>query len=133
MLIGYYFRNGMDRARKKRDRLGVVSRGFALFFGGFSLLNILGEVRYPGFDANQWWIDFYTISPLISRSLLTAAAVFWILYAVRPKWSARRKKYSLAVTAVMIGVCSANILVYYSLLIKGRIESTAVIPFSAKN
>jgi len=32
-------------------------RGVALFFGLFSLLNLVGLLRTPGFDANVWWID----------------------------------------------------------------------------
>lgn len=36
----------------------AFSRALALFLGGFSLLNLAGELRFPGFDANHWWIDF---------------------------------------------------------------------------
>lgn len=32
----------------------AIARGLALFLGGFGLLNLLGELRPPGFDANVW-------------------------------------------------------------------------------
>jgi len=43
----------------------IAARAIALFFGGFSLLNVLGDLRHPGFDASLWWIDLRILpSPL---------------------------------------------------------------------
>ena len=40
------------------DFLGnALPRGLAMFLGGFTLLNLLGEFRLAGFDANLWWIE----------------------------------------------------------------------------
>ena len=53
-------------------------RGGAVFLGVFTLLNIAGKIRYPGFDANIWWIDFRFVSDWISQPILGAAAVFML-------------------------------------------------------
>jgi len=47
--ISYGF-GGMRRPCLGQTGL-AAARGLALFIGGFSLLNLLGELRYPGFDA----------------------------------------------------------------------------------
>ena len=41
-------------------------RGVAIFLGGFTLLNALGGVVRPGFDANLWWIDLRLLGPVAS-------------------------------------------------------------------
>lgn len=64
-----------------------VARGVALFFGLFSLLNVLGELRTPGFDANGWWIDFRPLSryilPELPYYMLREVAALWVYY-LRP-------------------------------------------------
>jgi hypothetical protein len=37
--------------------LTVCARSAALFLGLFGLLNGLGELLRPGFDATVWWLD----------------------------------------------------------------------------
>jgi len=40
-----------------------ATRAVALRLGGFSLLNLLGDLCYPHFDANLWWIDLRRLPP----------------------------------------------------------------------
>jgi len=41
--------------------LPAVARGLAFFLGSFSLLNVMGDLLSPGFDANHSWIDLRPI------------------------------------------------------------------------
>jgi hypothetical protein len=61
------------------------ARGLALFAGAFGLLNVLGELRYPGFDANLWWIDLRPMPPGSIRAFLAFASVLLVACAIRPK------------------------------------------------
>lgn len=47
----------------------AATRGMALLLGAFTLLNVLGELRNPGFDANLWWIDLRFANPLFRQGL----------------------------------------------------------------
>ena len=105
-------------------------RGVAVFLGVFTLLNIAGKIRYPGFDANIWWIDFRFVSGWISQPILGAAAVFMLAFAVRPVLSPWRRKVTLVLTIVLYVVCIWNVVVFYVLLGKGEIEAAVWVPFS---
>jgi hypothetical protein len=72
-----------ETGRSGMAGLGVaVSRGLALFLGGFSLLNLLGELRYRGFDANLWWIDLRPLAPWLSRAVLAVTSLFLVAHGM---------------------------------------------------
>ena len=50
--------------------LESLARGFALFLGAFALLNVLGDLWRPGFDATLWWIDLRWLSVSSAKILL---------------------------------------------------------------
>jgi len=104
-------------------------RGVALFLGVFTLLNILGELRYPGFDANIWWIDFRFVDEWIGRGILAFAAVFMLAFVVKPQLSRRRRIATLVLTIILYLVCIYNVVVFYVLLARGRITGVWI-PFS---
>jgi len=108
----------------------AVSRGLAIFVGAFSLLNIAGELRYPGFDANHWWIDFQPILPVISRTFLGVSAGFLIAYAVRPSMSIWRRFCTLLTTGITLAVTALNAANFYILLGIGKITAGFPIAFS---
>jgi hypothetical protein len=68
----------------KRCFILGMARGLALFIGGFSLLNLAGELRHVGFDANLWWIDLRPIAPWLSWGFLAIASAFLLAYGFRP-------------------------------------------------
>ncbi len=105
-------------------------RGVALFVSIFTLLNIAGDLRYPGFDANIWWIDFRPLSDSLSRPILVLAAVFMLAFAIRPRLSRWRRAITLTLTAILYAVCIYNVIVFYMLLARGKIMAGVWIPFS---
>ncbi len=52
-----------------------ISRGLAIFLGVFTLLNVAGDLRFRGSDANLWWIDFTPLPAWASRLVLVLLAV----------------------------------------------------------
>lgn len=119
-----------ERLTVRRMLLLAFSRGLAVFIGGFSLLNIAGEVRFPGFDANHWWIDFRPIEPLAARVFLAGASAFLLAYSIRPWMSKWRRVLTLTLTCFLLAVCVWNVTEFYILLYRGTINAGFVLPFS---
>src|SRR5262245_8123691 len=105
----------------------AVARGLALFLGGFSLLNLLGSLRAPGFNATLWWIDLRTFPAGIGAILLLPASICLIGFAVRPPRSAWRRILTLSCLTILAAVTFANGIKFYFLLLRGNI--TAAVPF----
>ena len=132
----------MKRRRLKSRRsikpAGVVrrplflasSRSIAFFIGAFSLLNILGELRFPGFDANHWWIDFRPIPTAVSRVFLTVASLFLIAWSMRPRMSARRRKVTLVLVGLLLANALRNTAGFYILLARRTITAGCPVAFS---
>ncbi|MCP4422596.1 MAG: YdcF family protein [Chloroflexi bacterium] len=110
--------------------LSHATRAIALFMGSFSLLNILGELRIDGFDANIWWIDLSMIHPTISKLLLTVTAILLITFAIKPKVPTYLKRITNALLIFLLIICSINALTFFKLLTANKISSQFPLPFS---
>ena len=102
-----------------------AARGLALFLGGFTVLNLAGDLRL-GTNANVWWIDFAPLPLLATRLLLFAVGVALILWAVSTK---RRSLTTILIAAAFIAAI-ANSVRFYVLLSRGDIASKLPIPLS---
>jgi vancomycin permeability regulator SanA len=108
----------------------AVARALALFGGAFSLLNVLGQLRYPGFDANYWWINLRPIEISVARPLLAIAAVLLVAYALRPRMSKLRQIYTLVLAALLLLSGAHNMVTFYTLLAYGKIHAAFPVAFS---
>ncbi len=115
--------------RRESIRDGFV-RGLAAFIGGFSLLNLLGNLLRPGYDANIWWIDFRFLSEIVGNVCLITAAVLLPTYACLPNMSRWRKGLTIVATAVLAAVAAWNVVSFYLLLHREAIQSAVPLPFS---
>ena len=107
-----------------------VARGLALFFGGFSLLNLLGNLRSPGFDATLWWIDLRTLPDWLAAMLLLLVSLCLITFAVRPPRSAWRRILTLGCVALLAAITLANAVSFYVLLLRREIAAAVPMPLS---
>lgn len=110
--------------------LAAVARGIALFLGVFSLFNLLGEIRSPGFDANLWWIDLRPCPLKAARVILAISSVLLILFALRPVLPPPLRVAALLCVVTLLAVSTYNTTTYYSLLRKGTIHTSLALPFS---
>jgi uncharacterized SAM-binding protein YcdF (DUF218 family) len=99
-----------------------ISRGLAIFLGVFTLLNVAGDLRFRGSDANLWWIDFTPLPAWASRLVLVLLAI--VLLA--------NKRYIEAKALILLTLlfAVANAVHFYVLLAKGAIHSSVPIPVS---
>jgi len=110
--------------------LAGAARGLALFIGGFSLLNLVGELRYAGFDANLWWIDLHYLPAPWDRVVLAASAVALLAFALRPRMSFWRRGLTGLLTAALVAATALNIVQFYLLLVHREVRTSVPIPFS---
>jgi hypothetical protein len=110
--------------------LCAISRGLALFLGGFTLLNVAGDLRFAGADANLWWIDFWPLPLSVSRLLLAALAVVLIAWAVSPESDRARRLAVVALAGGALLAAVGNVIRYYLVLGRGTFHSMIPVPFS---
>jgi len=105
-------------------------RGFALFFGVFSALNIIVSRFGTARAEDIWWIQFdYLPSPIVAM-LSALLAVTLICYALKPGMSLVRKIVTTSVCMVYAVFALVNVLEYYSLLSSGAFTTRFPVPFS---
>ena len=112
-----------------RGLVRAKARGCALFFGGFSLLNLLGELYVRGFNTNNWWINFHPAPAWLANIVLFLFGVCLLGYGlgVRAAWW---RSASLVVCTGVLGVIGANVLAYYRLRAAGAFFTAPAVPVS---
>ncbi|MBI5761770.1 MAG: YdcF family protein [Planctomycetales bacterium] len=107
-----------------------TARALAIFLGGFSLLNLVGELRATGFDANLWWIDFRPLPAWLSRLALGVSGFTLLAFAVRPEMVRWRRAITLGVIAALLAVTLGNAGRFWWLLARGEVTTACPVPFS---
>ncbi|MCL2746448.1 MAG: YdcF family protein [Coriobacteriia bacterium] len=108
---------------------GLV-RGFALFFGIFSALNIVIS-RFGAARAEDiWWIQFDYLPSWAVAILSAILAVALICYAVKPEMGMPRRAITTGVCLVYAIFALVNVFEYYSLLNAGAFTTRFPVPFS---
>lgn len=108
----------------------AMPRGVALFLGLFALLNVIGEARSPGFDANLWWIRLPVNWYHIDTGLLGWSACCLLWFAAHRELI-RIERLVLTVTfGVLLCVSFWNTVGFYRLLATGVIHARFGVPFS---
>jgi vancomycin permeability regulator SanA len=110
--------------------LRAVARGVALFLGLFALLNLMGELRTPGFDPNSWWLDLRPAPGAVSAGLLGVAGVLLVWWAVRPVAPAWRRCFTVVVLATLVVVAVKNGVTFYHVWHDGLIRPRSGVPLS---
>src|SRR5262245_8367549 len=107
-----------------------LPRGLALFLGGFSLLNLVGERRARLFDANLWWIDLRVLPPVLANLFLLLCALCLIGFGLRPPRRGWRQLLTTACMAALLIGTGANVVQFYVLLARGVIAPAIPVPLS---
>jgi len=108
----------------------MIWRGIAGFLGTFTLVNLLGEMFFRGFDANIWWIDLRAFPPVLRALTLLFGAVSLLVFSQRPIWIARARLPFCLSAGVLALAALVNAITFYVLLIDHRINSSVPVPLS---
>ena len=109
----------------------MTARILALFIGLFTLMNLLGSLLWPGFDANLWWISFGHVLPAwLVKGWLAVSAIALLIFSVRNRLPWQRSKLTAILAATLAVVTLLNTISFYRLLLNGRIEARFPVPLS---
>jgi vancomycin permeability regulator SanA len=107
-----------------------LARGVALFFGLFSWLNLVGELRAPGFDQNIWWLDLRPLPAAISAAALALAGLLFVWWGLRPVAGAGRRVATVAAALLLSLVAVRNGVGFYRAWQLGQIRPWMPLPLS---
>ena len=105
-------------------------RVLALFLGGFSLLNLVGEFLAPGFDSNIWWIDLRVLPNPLGDILLFSGSLCLLKFAWRPGVSRNGAYFIFITLSLLLIFIVINVITYYVLLSSGPLFAGFPAPFS---
>lgn len=108
----------------------TITRGVALFLAGFTVLNLLGDMRFARTNANVWWIDFWPLPLDIAWLFFGTLAIVLSMHALAPSRAVRFRRAAQA----MIGFASLAALVnavrFYRVLSHHTIRTGWPVPLS---
>jgi vancomycin permeability regulator SanA len=107
------------------------ARSFALFFGLFTVANLLTVSKGPALDPNLWLLDLRFLPGGLRIAAFLFATIILLLFAVSPPVTIWRCRVTGVSAVLLAAVGIANGLTFYSLLADGIIRSRLPIPFSA--
>jgi uncharacterized SAM-binding protein YcdF (DUF218 family) len=116
--------------RSGRGCLALALRGAGFAVGLFALANLAGELLRGPFDTTSTWIGGAGLPPLLVRALelLSALALVWhCLARLRSGW-ARVAAAAVVGTGVLLAV--HDVVQFYAVVARGRIDSPALLPAS---
>lgn len=119
-----------EAARRWARWSAALGRGAALFLGGFSLLNLAGDLLAPGFDANRWWIDLRPLPHPATLALLGASSALLLWHGLRPAGAGARRTASFVITLFLLAVTASNAVTAVVLHLAGRVTGGSWVPFS---
>jgi uncharacterized SAM-binding protein YcdF (DUF218 family) len=102
----------------------------ALLLGAFTLLNVLGELRNPGFDANLWWIDLRFANSLLVRIAMFVTGLLLVVFGVRPTFAPLRGWGLRSWLCLLVLVAAFNSWTFLCLVSTGGIRSGFPLPLS---
>jgi vancomycin permeability regulator SanA len=117
-------------ASARRFWLHALARGVAVFFGSFSLLSLVGELRSPGFDQNIWWLDLRPLPATLSALLLGLAGLLLVWWGLRPAAEGWRRAATLIALGALSIVALRNGVTFYSVWEAGLIRPWLPLPLS---
>lgn len=107
-----------------------ITPGLAFFLGSFALINILGTIVLPTFDANIWWIDLRPVTQYAEAPFFALLGGALIAYGIRPWPGTIRRIVTVGLVGLALLAAILNTVIFYGILINGELAGAFPIPFS---
>jgi vancomycin permeability regulator SanA len=113
--------------------VSALARGCALFFGGFTLVSVVGATlagTFGVFDATIWWIALPWLGRAAGAVAMVAAGVVLVAYAAAPAMRAWRRCLTAAVCLMLAAATAWNGIAFYEVWRAGLIRPAVPLPLS---
>src|SRR5258708_26715292 len=121
---------GSGEIRRHGFLVDSLPRGLALFFGGFALINLLGDLRVARFDVNLWWIDLRWLPAMVANTFVAVASTCLLAFGVRPPRSSVGAKIIVCCATALGLVAFINTATFFILLARRDVSSSVPLPLS---
>jgi vancomycin permeability regulator SanA len=111
--------------------VAAVARGIALFFGLFTVVNLIGALHTPAFDENVWWVDLRDLPQPLALILLGAVGVLLVAYALAPRQRTWRRWATLTLCLAAAAAAAWNSVHFYLGWHRGDFRPGVPLPLSA--
>jgi len=105
----------------------AIGRGFAIFIGGFTLLNLLMTLRMKGMDGDIWWIEGYPLPGWLTHVLLALAAGGLLIGISKPAHQLCRR-LGWGGLALLSALCLLDVLHFYRQIFHGTLHTRVPVP-----
>jgi vancomycin permeability regulator SanA len=113
-----------------RSVTALCVRVVAFWFGLCCLLNVIGNLRHPAFDANLWWMDLRSVPGGGGDAFMALLGAVLISAAIGPAMRRWRRALTLSVIAVATAAVITNVVTYYRSWGSDRIQVRTFVPLS---
>lgn len=107
----------------------AISRGAAFFVGGVTLLILLGEMRFPHFNASGWWLDLHPLPKPAARGYLALSAVLLLFFSFFPKAAPGLRRLAALCTLGLLGLTFWNTWRFYQHVAGAPMGTEVPVPF----
>ena len=117
-------------AKDRNWALSAISRGLALFVGGFTLVNVIGSWRHEMLDFNIWWVALPLGGRIAHAGLLALLAAALLAYVVAPRMRPWRLWPTIGLCLAFAVVTAWNGADFYRAWQSGRLHPGLPVPLS---
>lgn len=107
-----------------------LARGWAFVLGGFTLIGLVGELRGRTSDVNLWWLDLRDLPDVLRILLVGAFAVLVVAWAARPAAGLVRRRVTLVMCGVLLGLVARDVVRFYVASGSGVVRAAVPVPLS---
>lgn len=108
----------------------AVTRGVALFLAAFTVLNLLGDLRFARANMNVWWIDFWPLPLDIAWLFFGTLAIVLAVHAIAPAYGARFRRAARVMIGFAAVAALVNVIGFYHALSRHVIRTAWPVPLS---
>lgn len=108
----------------------AVTRGVALFLAAFTILSLLGDLRFARANANVWWIDFWPLPLDIAWLFFGTLAIVLAIHGVAPRYGGRFRRSARVIIGFAAFAALLNVIRFYHALWRHEIRTAWPVPLS---
>ncbi len=108
----------------------ALTRGVSLFLAAFTVLNLLGDLRFARANANLWWIDFWPVPLDLAWLFFGTLALVLSIHAIAPARAVPFRRAAQCLIGFAVVAALVNAVRFYHALSEHAIRTSWPVPLS---